>query len=185
MKKTRRILVYGFGPYRPFRENITAKIVGSLGPAVGLKRVVFRVRFHRGQFVEALRRYNPDAVLGLGQSTRQSIEIETRAANRRRVRRGVRTRPIRKRGPGWLPTTLDLKLGRSVKRSTNAGDYVCNFSIYLMLDQIKRTEAKTQAGFIHIPHHFTLHEARRIVAGALRQLGVRPRGLSMRRSGQV
>jgi pyrrolidone-carboxylate peptidase len=170
MNKTQRILVYGFGPYRQFRENITAKIVRSLPAAPGVRRVVFRVRFHRAQFVEALERHQPDAVLGLGQSSRGTIEFETRAANRRRAGKKAKVRAILERGPRWLPTTLDLKFGPAVKRSTNAGDYVCNFSMYVMLDQIQRAAAKTQVGFIHVPHDFALHEATRIVAGALRKL---------------
>jgi len=171
MNKPKRILVYGFGPYRKFRENITAKIVNSLAPQAGLKRAVFRVRFHRGQFVEALKRHKPDFVLGLGQSARRTIEFETRAANRRRAGPKVRARAIRKRGPRWLPATLEMKLGASVKRSTNAGEYVCNFSMYVMLDQIRRAEARTQLGFIHIPHDFAPREAARLVAVAVKKLG--------------
>lgn len=173
MNKARRVLVYGFGPYRQFPENITAKIIKSLKPAAGLKRIVFPVRFHRGQFLEALARYKPEAVLGLGQSSRRDIEIESRGANRRRARQGARLRRIRQRGPLWLSTTLDLKLGRNARVSGDAGDYVCNFSIYLLLDQIQRTGAKTRLAFIHIPHDCALGRARRFVVSALRQLGAR------------
>lgn len=172
MNRQKRILVYGFGPYRQFRENITAKIIKSLPSAAGLKRAVFPVRFHRSQFLEALIRHKPDVVLGLGQSARRTIEFETRAVNRRRAGRKIKVRAIRKHGPRWLPTTLNLKLGRRVKRSNDAGDYVCNFSMYVMLDQIEREEGKTQFGFMHIPHNVALPEAAQVVSGVLKKLGL-------------
>jgi len=173
MNRPKRILVYGFGPYRRFRENITAKIVRSLPRAAGLKRIVFRVRFDRGQFIKALSRHKPEVVLGLGQSTRRTIDFETRAANRRRGGQKTRARAIRQRGPRWLPATLDIELDRSVKRSSHAGDYVCNFSMYVMLDQIQRAQAKTQFGFLHLPHDLALHEGSQVVAGVLEKLAWR------------
>jgi pyroglutamyl-peptidase len=170
MGKTRRILVYGFGPYRQFRENITAKIVKALARAPQVRRAVFRVRFQRSQFVRALERHKPNIVLGLGQSSRRKIEIETQAVNRRRIDRNTRARPIRRGGPGSLPTTLELKLGSPIKRSRNAGDYVCNFSMYVMLDHIRRAGADTRFGFIHIPHDADLGKATRTVAVALARM---------------
>ena len=171
MFRPKKILLYGFGPYRQFQENITAKIIKSLPRSPGLKRVVFPVRFQRSPFVQALERHRPDVVLGLGQSTRRGIEWEARAANRRRAGAKARARAIRKCGPRWLPTTLDIELGPSLKRSRSAGDYVCNFSMYVMLDQIRRAQAKTRFGFVHIPHDFAPSDAARVVARALRKLG--------------
>ena len=80
-----RVLVYGFGPYRQFSENITARIIKSLTPRQGLRKIMFPVRFYRKQFVDALRAPMPLMVLGLGQSSRPRIEVETRAINRRRT----------------------------------------------------------------------------------------------------
>ncbi len=54
MNTPERILLYGFGPYRQFRDNITARIIKSLPRQAGLKTIVFPVRFHRRQFVEAV-----------------------------------------------------------------------------------------------------------------------------------
>jgi pyrrolidone-carboxylate peptidase len=172
MNRRKRILLYGFGPYRQFRDNITAKIIKSLPPAKGVVRVVFRVRFDRAQFVQALERHRPDIVLGLGQSSRRTLEIETRAANRRRAAKQSQARAIRKLGPRWLPTTLPLNLGRRIKRSKSAGDYVCNFSMYVMLDEIRRSSSAVQFGFMHIPHDAPFAAAAAVVAGAIKKLRV-------------
>lgn len=152
MKKTKRILLYGFGPYREFRDNITARIIKSLPPQPGLKKVVFPVRFHRAQFVDAILRTRPHVILGLGQSSRRRIDVEEQALNHRRARRTDKPRMISLRGPKRLKTTLRLRVGRQAGRSLNAGDYVCNFSMYVMLDHIRRKGLDIPYGFIHIPH---------------------------------
>jgi len=169
MKKTRRILLYGFGPYRQFRDNITAKIIRSLAPRPELKKVIFPVRFHRGQFVNTLKCVKPDIVLGLGQSSRSGVDVETQAANRRRARGADQPKRISPRGPARLKTTLALKVGRGAGESRNAGDYVCNFSMYVMLDHIRRQDLRILYGFIHISHDCEQKKARGYVAEILRR----------------
>ncbi|HKY07659.1 MAG TPA: hypothetical protein VJQ55_05445 [Candidatus Binatia bacterium] len=166
MRKPKRILVYGFGPYREFRNNITARIVRSLRPRRGLKKIVFPVRFHQKQFVDAIERFKPEIVLGLGQSSRRRIDVETQAVNRRRWRGPDPLKAILPGGPEKIATTLKLRVGRQGRRSTDAGDYVCNFSMYVMLDHIRRQEADIRYGFMHIPQDYDLEKA----AGLVREI---------------
>jgi pyroglutamyl-peptidase len=163
-----RVLIYGFGPYRQFRDNITAKILKTMPASKGLKKIVFPVRFDRNLFVRALKRHRPDIVLGLGQSSRRKIEIEARALNRRQEQ-NKKQRPISVVGPEWLPTTLGIKPGRQARRSRNAGDYVCNYSMYVMLAHIARAKMRIPFGFIHIPHDYERRKAGRFVRRVLRQ----------------
>ena len=166
-----RVLVYGFGPYRQFRDNITAKIIKRLPQSGDIRRCIFPVRFDSKQFVGALRRHRPDVVLGLGQSSRRKIEIEMRAANRRRVMERGQAKRISMTGPKWLRTTLEIKTGQQAGKSTNAGDYVCNYSMYLMLAHIGRVKMNTVFGFVHIPHDYDRRKASRFVQRILRQCG--------------
>jgi pyroglutamyl-peptidase len=168
-----RILIYGFGPYRQFRDNITAKVIRSLPRDPLLKKRIFPVRFDRFQFVRALERAKPDIVLGLGQSSRQKIEVETQAGNRRRARAADAPKLIAPRSARRLQTTWLPRLGRGAGRSKNAGDYVCNFSMYVMLDHIRRRKLKIPYAFIHIPHDCELKRAASVVAKIL--YGVRAR----------
>jgi pyroglutamyl-peptidase len=164
-----RLVLYGFGPYRQFRDNITAKIICSLPKRPGLNTVVFPVRFQRRQFIEAIERYRADCILGLGQSTRRRIDIESRARN---WRSDASTRPGRaiiKGKPEWLLTTLELKSGRQAARSDNAGDFVCNYSMYVMLDHIASRKLDIPLGFIHIPFNCDRRKAQRFVQNILRQ----------------
>lgn len=164
-----RVLIYGFGPYREFRDNISARLIQSLPTVAGLRTVVFPVRFQRRQFVEALHNCDPDVVLGLGQSTRNRMDVETVALNRRRASKSDKPRPILARRPLRLKTTLRLRTGRWVGRSRDAGDYVCNYSMYVLLDEIARARPGVRFGFIHVPHDYDLDKASRLLQRVLKQ----------------
>ena len=159
-----RLLLYGFGPYRQFQDNVTEKIVRGLPRRSRLKKIVFPVRFHKGQFLNAIKQQRPDVILGLGQCARgQGLRIEAQAANRRRNSPDEKARPILAGGPPSLTTNLRLALGRQRKSSNKAGEYVCNYSMYVILDFIKRHRLPIRFGFIHIPHRYDYKKAIRLV----------------------
>jgi pyrrolidone-carboxylate peptidase len=166
-----RLLVYGFGPYREFKDNVTGRILRHLPRRSGLKKIVFPVRFHKRQFINVLKAHNPDIVLGLGQcSSGRHLRIESRALNRGRNHPHEKAGPIVPGGRRELKTDFKLDLGRRARRSKNAGDYVCNYSMYLMLDFIKRRGLKVRFGFIHIPCSYDPWTAARLLLKALDKL---------------
>lgn len=159
-----RILVYGFGPYRQFRDNVTRHVLRALPSRRSLKKIVFAVRFDRGQFTAAVEQHQPDVVLGLGQCSRgRLLRVEARAVNARRSHKEEKPQPIVGNGAAHLPTSLPIKIGRSARRSRCAGDYVCNFSMYVMLDYLKRKGLAARYGFVHIPHDYDPKKAARLV----------------------
>jgi pyrrolidone-carboxylate peptidase len=170
-----RVLVYGFGPYRGFPANITEKIIDMLPAQPNVKTVIFPVRFHRRQFIGVLEGHKPDIVIGLGQCTRHRTEIESRAANRKRAGKGLPLKPIRTSGPEFLPVTLDIELGPQVGRSANAGDYVCNYSMYVMLDYISRTAGEVKFTFLHIPHDSDPRKGTALVTRTIKKLQLKAR----------
>jgi pyroglutamyl-peptidase len=171
-----RILVYGFGPYRRFKNNITKEIVRKLPASRNLKKIIFPVRFHKRQFINAVKRRRPDIVLGLGQcSTGRMLRIERRAINKKRNTKNEKPHAIARGGSKWLPTSLKLEKSpwdKQAKMSYDAGDYVCNFSMYVILDYLRRCRPKTRFGFIHVPHDYDPARAEVFLArlvGKLRQ----------------
>jgi pyroglutamyl-peptidase len=165
-----RLLVYGFGPYLDFRDNITRKIIKKLRARTGLKKVVFPVRFQRKQFIQAFRKYQPDAVLGLGQCSKgRTLRIELRAVNRRRGPRQRRAPRIESQGLKALPTTLKLGRHTGTSLSRDAGRYVCNFSMYVMLSRIRARKIPARFGFVHVPWNYDLDRAIRVVEKLLDQ----------------
>jgi len=164
------VLVYGFGPYREFRNNITETIIKALSPLPGLRTAVFPVRFNRQQFIDVLELHKPDHVIGLGQCTRDRIEVESRAINRKQTSDMGPAKPIRKSGAEFLPTTLDINLGPKVGHSDTAGDYVCNYSMYVMLEYISRSGQDVRFGFLHIPHDIDSGRGTALVTRAIAQI---------------
>jgi pyroglutamyl-peptidase len=160
-----RILVYGFGPYRNFQFNITESIVRKLPRRHRLQRIIFPVKFNKRQFLESIQECKPDVVLGLGQCSRgRRLRIEAQAVNRRRHNKWEKARPIVAGGALRLRTHLRFNLGPRARLSQNAGDYVCNYSMYVILDFLKRRRAPIRFGFIHVPRGYDAAMAVRILA---------------------
>jgi pyroglutamyl-peptidase len=163
-----RLLVYGFGPYREFPDNITEKILRKFPQRNGLKKIVFPVRFHKRQFISAVKKHKPDVILGLGQCSRgRRLRIEAQAINRRRNNQDEKGRPIIAGEPPRLRTNLKLALGAQGKSSNKAGDYVCNYSMFVILDFLKRRRLPIRFGFIHIPQKYDDQKAMRFLEKAI------------------
>jgi pyrrolidone-carboxylate peptidase len=58
---------------------------------------------------------------------------------------------------------MPLSVTRPSAKSINAGDYVCNFSMYVMLEEVERQDLNSLLGFVHIPFDHDLKAARRYV----------------------
>lgn len=171
-----RLLVYGFGPYRNYRENVSEKILRRLPKRKGLRKVVFPVRFHKRQFLGVLKKSDFDIVLGLGQCSRgRRLRIETRAVNRWRSDKAERPRPIAPAGARRLMTNLELDRDARARVSRDAGDYVCNFSMYVVLDFLRRRRPATRFGFIHVPHRYDPRRAASFLLKAIGKLEKKPR----------
>jgi pyroglutamyl-peptidase len=172
-----RVMIYGFGPYRQFKDNITQQIVRELPVSRNLKKIVFPVRFDKKQFTDAVKKHRPDLVLGLGQCSRgRLLRIERRAVNKRRDNTKQKPCPIVRGGPKWLQTHLRQEksaLGREAKLSSDAGDYVCNFSMYVILDYLRRHRPDARFGFIHVPYDYDPKRAAKFVRKFLKTLKMR------------
>jgi len=166
-----RVLIYGFGPYRQFHQNVTEKILRQLPKQRQLTKIIFPVRFHKRQFTDAIRNSTPDIILGLGQcSEGRLLRIEARAVNKRRADQREKAKPIVRGGARVLATNLKLNFGKAAEQSRNAGDYVCNYSMYVMLDFLKRHRLSIPFAFVHIPHGYDKAKARRLLLKVIQQL---------------
>jgi pyroglutamyl-peptidase len=167
-----RVLVYGFGPYKQFKDNVTSRIVKKLRASRALKKILFPVEFDKKQFTDAVKKHRPDVVLGLGQcSSGRRLRIERWAVNKKLNHKKEKSRPIVRGGSKRLATSLPLKkelLGRRTKTSYDAGDYVCNFSMYVILDHLECHHLAARFGFIHIPHDYDSKLAVKFVEKILR-----------------
>jgi pyroglutamyl-peptidase len=165
-----RLLVTGFGAFPGAPSNPTLAIIARLARSGRLARagveLVTRALPVVYDGAEARLRAmivdtRPDAILHLGLAARRaSISIETRALNRLHPLRG----DARRRSPAaacvlvagphrlaarWSPSRIAQAASRSGAPATlsiDAGDYLCNQTLYLTL-----ATTRVPAGFIHVP----------------------------------
>ena len=145
-----KILVHGFGPYQKWRDNITVKVLGHLKDRKNLATKIFDVAFDSEMFLREIRENAPDVVIGMGQHPRaRKIRIERTAVNRRRNSRDDVAEKIDPDGPDKLHVCLKIPAGPGLRITYNAGDYVCNFSMYVLGRYC--VERNIRYGFLHVP----------------------------------
>ena len=164
-----RILVYGFEPYLSYKENVTKKVLRKLRIGKNLIKIVFPVYFHKQIFLNKIRRVNPDIIVGLGQYSRgHKIRIERKAINLKRSGQKEKLKVIAQNKPHHYFLKMKLNKDANSWISYNSGDYVCNFSMYVISDYIRKR--KTKYAFIHIPKDYSINKATRFVEAKLREI---------------
>lgn len=165
------ILVTGFGAFPGAPTNPSAAILGRLERhrsrlarlGLSLRTVLLPVVFDRvGPALEtAVAATKPDAILHVGLAGRRyAMSVETRAINRAGPLHpdAARRRTAQQIRPGGLPVlaatypanrilTAMRRTGVDARRSIDAGDYVCNTTLYLTLAD----HLAPVAGFVHVP----------------------------------
>ena len=120
-----KVLVYGFGPYMNYKENITETIVKKLK---SVSKQLFDVKFGKNQFINAVKDF--DVIIGLGQHPRsKKLRIERKAVNLKWKSRKETPKPIFKDKPQQSFVTLKIKKDKDSWLSYDAGKYVCNYSM--------------------------------------------------------
>jgi pyroglutamyl-peptidase len=167
-----KILVTGFGPFPGARRNPTALLMGALSRqrarlerfGIELSCAVLPVQY--AKVASMLQRFDgtekPAAIVHFGLAARRKfLSIETRALNWLDLidcdASGARAscRAIIPGAPSALRATFPAgeiaaalcRSGLTSRLSINAGNYVCNETLYLSL---ARSRARV-VGFIHVP----------------------------------
>lgn len=165
-----RILLTAFGAFPGARINPTPAIAARVAASRRLARFGLSVVAHSlpvlydgaAQRVAALiRKTSPDAILHLGLAARRRwLSVETRAANRQSPLRvdAARRLPgsiaiksgapgiLRARWPAPRVAAAMRATGAPTRCSIDAGDYLCNQTLYLTL-----SGSDALAGFVHVP----------------------------------
>ena len=169
-----RILVTGFGPFPGAPENPTAPLVRALArkrhlseDAVTIKAHVFPTRYRAVDrtLPRLLKTFKPDALIMFGLAARsRAIRVETLARNR--ISRlpdaaGYTPGPCRidPDGPRTLPASAPAaqilralkKVGLPARPSRDAGEYLCNYTLWHATRAAGEPAGVTLAVFIHVP----------------------------------
>ena len=187
--RRKKLLVTGFGPFPGAPENPTAELVAALSRdapesfgAGALRTAVLPTEFLRSwsRLQGLYRRFDPDIVVHFGLSAR-ATEIRQEAIARNCVgpervdASGAvpRRSSISPGSPDRLMATLptsELSAALSAAGfenviSDDAGDYVCNATLYRSLALSDGTPRRV--GFIHVPPNSVLPAERLLQAGRL------------------
>jgi len=170
---TRRVLVTGFGSFGPHATNPTEELVRSLRESdvlgVAIHTAVLPVEYEAAlaEVISQVEAVRPDAVIMCGlYAGRPNVTVEAIAVN-------VRDTPAHlldgtdglpgpgpvEAGPDGLFATLPVRrIVRSIEcaevpvsLSYTAGTYVCNSTMYGVLNHARRCGSPSVAGFIHFP----------------------------------
>ena len=140
-----KVLIYGFGPYRQWKDNVTEKIIKRVKQRKNLKKVIYEISLNQNNFLDKIEKFKPDLIIGMGQNHRlKKINIERKAINLKRKNKKDKPVKILKNGPNHYFVNLKLKNDKYSRISYNAGRYICNFSMYTILNYAKNfTRCKT------------------------------------------
>jgi pyroglutamyl-peptidase len=171
-----RVLVTGFGGFPGSRKNPTASMIAALARyrprfarlGIRLELCVLPVVF--AQIAPSLaflaREIRPNAILHFGVAPRRAkFCVEARAVNRLSLLRpdaaGARAqhRAVVAQAPTSLKSTVPAEVIAAALRlngfdaavSIDAGDYVCNQTLFLSLSQNLAPQHAALVGFIHVP----------------------------------
>lgn len=164
-----KLLLFGFKPYKEYKDNITEKIVRKTSDRKDLIKIIFPAKLEDKIFLEKIKGFKPDVILGLGQHGRsKTIRIERKAKNIKRQGKRGEPSPIYTNKPKYQFLNLRLKKDQNSRTSYDAGDYACNFSMYVISDFVKDKNIKF--GFIHIPKNYNLDKAVRFVESKIDEI---------------
>lgn len=170
------ILVTGFEPFGGMTVNPTQQLVSSLPrtslPGVTLETAVLPVAYDECATVvrDLLDRHRPDAVIACGLAAgrtavtpeRIAVNVKDTASDQAiadNAGRRPSDEPIAPDGPDGLFATLPVRAivtalqaaGVPAAISNTAGTYICNNTMYAILDHLRRSGRAVPAGFIHFP----------------------------------
>lgn len=138
--------IYAFKPFGKFTKNSSEEILKEIkGRSIKKK---FEVKFDKKMFITEIKKHNPDIIIGIGMAARsKKIRIERKAVNK------IKNKLIKK-GKKEYFVNLKIKPAKEMRISYDAGTYVCNYSMYIILDSFM----KKKFAFFHVPKKMTVKQ---------------------------
>lgn len=188
----KKLLLTGFEPFLNHPINPTEDIVLRLdGAQIGdyeVKGVLLPVDFEKAPvtILEAVREFDPDAVLSLGlaagrtEITPERIAINCRDGAADNSGRALVDSKIVEEGADGYFSTLPIRMlvdalnekAYPASISNSAGTYLCNNVMYTVLHELKEKQLDIPAGFVHVPasHELVIDEKKVMPSWSSRDL---------------
>ena len=156
-KNKMKLLIYAFEPFGQNAENISQQVLKQLRGRKNVMKMTLPVKFNITFIINAVESTKLNIILGLGQYPRgKKIRIERLAKNQQKSKGHLQT-SITKNGPAKAVVTLKLQPDTNSWVSYNAGRYVCNYSIYVLLTNTITNNIPL--AFLHIPKQIDVIKA--------------------------
>ena len=147
-----KILIFGFKPYGKYKTNISENIINKLKNININKKIILSTKFNKNKIIKKIKKTNPDIIIGIGQHSRvRKIRNEIKAKNIIKLKREKKSKLINKNSKKGLFTNLKINKMKQTTVSYNAGTYVCNFTMFNIMDYIIKNNKDTKFAFLHIP----------------------------------
>ena len=175
--KDKKILIFGFKPYGRYKTNISEIIVNKIRNKKIGKKIILPTAFDRNKIIKKLKEIKPDIILGMSQHPRaRKIRIERKAKNIIKLKKekipenrrfsghrkskgfSSESRLINKNSKSVLFTNLKIKKINGITITYNAGTYVCNFVMFIIMDHIRKNNKDTKFAFLHIPKDYSIRK---------------------------
>ncbi|MEK3780011.1 pyroglutamyl-peptidase I [Paenibacillus sp. FSL R5-0810] len=172
----KKILISGFEPFGGSAINPTERLINDIKNEsfadAEIRTVLLPVHYDECAelLLKEVHTFEPDAVIACGVAggrtavTPERIAINTKDVPPESViadNRGARPQdePIDPEGPDGLFATLPIRAmvnrmkeaGIPATVSNTAGTYICNNTMYAVLNEIRKRQLQILAGFVHFP----------------------------------
>lgn len=170
-----KILIFGFKPYLNYKKNISEEVAKKLvsDDKIQVKKIILPSNLRSKKILDDIKKYCPDVIVGLGQTSRGGrIRIEKRAKNYFKSLNRVSGAEIKRGDKKYYFTNLKLKKLPQTIVSYDAGTYVCNLVMYLILNFLKRSRRQIKFGFLHIPFNSDAIKTTEIISKMIKTINL-------------
>lgn len=159
----KKVLIYGFRPFKKYKTNISAEIIKRIKEKE-ITKVILPIVYKKKYIINRVRKSKPDIIIGLGQTAGEKfLTIERKAKNIYEKERPTGRKVINPKGQKEIFLNWKPKTPRGVRISYDPGEYLCNFTMYCLMNYINKNNLKTKFTFIHIPNDYSLQKATKII----------------------
>ena len=144
-----KILLWTYNPFENFKRNAAKDFVALLPKKY--KRIILDTDYNLNPLFKKISECKPKIVLGVGQSSKKIVEVESNFRNRIKFSGEDRIISEVESFASNLPVEKMAQI-LSVSVSNNAGTRNCNSSAYRLLDEVNNGKLDIKVGFIHVPN---------------------------------
>jgi pyrrolidone-carboxylate peptidase len=149
-----KILIYTFYPFKHYKRNSAQDLVTKLS-IFNNNKLFLKTDYNPQKLFAKIDELKPDIVLGIGQSSKRFVKVETIFSNRKKPWGQKEEEEVKFANKPFYQANIDTKKVAKIldcPESKNAGRQNCNFTSYKVLEKIEQESLNIKTTFIHVPN---------------------------------